>query len=85
MTRALSSSPAALAALVVSVPLALPFAFAGCGGKVDTLAFSYTTQGVSIPLDSLDDCPLLAGRVGLQAEYFSIEFKNLNLLALEFV
>jgi hypothetical protein len=30
-----------------------------------------------------DDCPALAGRIGLQAEYFAIEFKGLKFKVLD--
>jgi len=48
-----------LAALVAATPLIL----AACGGKEDSLPFTSTTQGISTPLASLDDCPLLAANV----------------------
>jgi hypothetical protein len=48
-----------------------------CRGK------SITVRVNGAPATSWEDCPLLVGRVGLQAEFYAIEFRNLKFKPLD--
>jgi hypothetical protein len=48
---------------VVFAAVSAALLVAGCSGKVETLSFARTTAGLSGPLPSLSDCPLLAANL----------------------